>query len=67
MTERDGQKVVFTADASADDQVPVVPVKLGAAFGSGFELVEGPPAGTKVVRDPPATLREGNPVKEKPE
>lgn len=67
VTERAGQKVVFTVDASADDQVRMVPVKLGAAFGSGFELVEGPAAGTKVVRDPPETLREGNPVKEKSE
>ena len=67
VTERAGQKVVFTVDAAADDQVRVVPVKLGPAFGSGFELVEGPPAGTKVVRDPPETLREGNPVKEKSE
>jgi HlyD family secretion protein len=67
VTERDGQKVVFTVDAAADDQVRMVPIKLGAPFGSGFELVEGPPAGTKVVRDPPATLREGNPVKEKSE
>ncbi|HEX2569159.1 MAG TPA: efflux RND transporter periplasmic adaptor subunit [Polyangia bacterium] len=67
VTERAGQKVVFTVDASADDQVRMVPVKLGAPFGSGFELVEGPPAGTKVVRDPPETLREGNPVKEKSE
>ena len=66
VTERDGQKVVFTVDTAAD-QVRMVPVKLGAAFGTGFELTEGPAAGTKVVRDPPATLREGNPVKEKSE
>ena len=61
VTERGGAKVVFTVEQG---QVRMVPVELGPAFGDGFELVAGPPPGTKVVREPPATLQDGQKVKE---
>jgi HlyD family secretion protein len=61
VVDRDGKKVVFTIVEGRARQVPVV---LGAAFGSGFELTQGPPAGTKVVRTPPADLTDGQKVKE---
>ncbi len=58
----DGSKAVFRYE---DGRVRLVPVALGPAFGSGFELVRGPPAGTRVVKNPPAELRDGQSVKEK--
>lgn len=62
VVERDGAKVVFVSDG---DRVRMVPVRLGPAFGGGFELREGPAAGTKVVQKPPATLADGRKIKEK--
>jgi hypothetical protein len=41
-----------------------VPVTLGPPFGTGFELKDGPTPGTKVIKDPPATLTDGQPIKE---
>ncbi len=63
LAERSGTKVVFVIDS---DKVRMVPVKLGAPFGSGFELVSGPRPGTRVVSDPPKTLADGQPVKLNP-
>jgi RND family efflux transporter MFP subunit len=57
-----GSKVVFRVD---DGKVRVVPVTLGPAFGSGFELTGGPSAGTRVVKNPSKELRDGQGVKEK--
>jgi RND family efflux transporter MFP subunit len=57
-----GTKVVFRVD---DGKVRVVPVTLGPAFGSGFELTGGPSAGTRVVKNPSKELRDGQGVKEK--
>ncbi len=62
VADRAGAKVVFTFDAG---QVRMVPVVLGPRFGDGFELVEGPPPGTKVVSDPPPSLGDGQAIKEK--
>lgn len=62
VVERDGKKIVFTID---DNTVKAVPVTLGAPFGSGLELVDGPGAGTKVVSSPPPELRAGQKIKEK--
>lgn len=62
VVDRDGAKVVFVSDG---DRVRMVPVRLGPAFGGGFELREGPAAGTKVVQKPPATLADGRKIKEK--
>lgn len=57
-----GGKAVFVLQ---DGKVRLAPVKLGPAFGTGFELLEGPPPGTRIVKQPPPVLRDGQPVKEK--
>jgi len=61
VTERSGSKVVFVVEG---DKVRMVPVKLGASFGDGFELASGPSPGTQVVKEPPATLADGQKVKQ---
>jgi hypothetical protein len=53
---------VFRID---DGKVRLVPVTLGPPFGSGFELLGGPAAGTRVVKAPPPELRDGQAIKEK--
>jgi HlyD family secretion protein len=58
--ERAGSQVVFTLDG---DQVRMVPVQLGPAFGAGYELMSGPDPGTKLVANPPSSLRDGQKVK----
>ncbi len=60
LTERAGGKVVFVIDGG---KVRMVPVQLGAPFGDGFELTQGPTPGTKLVANPPSTLSDGQPVK----
>lgn len=62
ITERGGAQVVFVIEG---DHVRMENVTLGPAFGTGFELKTGPRVGTKVVENPPATMADGNPVKEK--
>jgi HlyD family secretion protein len=62
VTERGGHKVVFVVD---DERVQLRSVTLGAAFGEGFELLSGPPSGTKVVKSPPRTLADGQKIKER--
>ncbi len=61
VTERAGGKVVFVIEGG---QVRLVPVRLGAPFGSGFELVSGPRPGTRVVASPSTQLKDGQKVKE---
>ena len=60
VVERGGAKVVFVLD---EGKARMVPVQLGEAFGSGFELLSGPMPGTRVVKDPPKTLADGQSVK----
>jgi RND family efflux transporter MFP subunit len=62
LVERAGAKVVFVLDAG---KVRMVPVTLGPPFAGGFELAEGPLPGTKLVSEPPVSLEDGQPVKEK--
>jgi RND family efflux transporter MFP subunit len=62
VVERVGAKVVFVADGG---KVRMTPVTLGKPFGDGFELVDGPAPGTKLVSDPPATLADGQSYKER--
>ena len=62
ITERGGGKVIFVLEG---DRVRMIPVTLGPPFGSGFELTKGPGAGTRVVKDPPAQLTDGERIKEK--
>lgn len=64
LVERGGAKLVFVFE---DGRLRMVPVELGPAFGGGFELASGPPAGTKVVVDPASDLKDGQTVKERTE
>jgi len=61
VAERAGGKVAFVLDG---DHVRMVSLTLGPPFAGGFELMDGPAAGTHVVKDPPATLADGQSVKE---
>jgi RND family efflux transporter MFP subunit len=62
VVERDGAKSVFVI---GDGKVKLTRVTLGPAVGSGFELVDGPTAGTKVVGSPRPELQDGQSIKEK--
>jgi HlyD family secretion protein len=62
VVDRGGVKQVFVLEG---EKVRMIPVRLGDAVGSGFELKDGPPAGTKVIRDPPPQLADGQEVKER--
>lgn len=62
VTERSGAKVVFVLEG---DKVRQTTVTLGEAFGGGFVLKDGPRPGTRLVKDPPASLSDGQAVKEK--
>lgn len=62
LTERAGTKVVFVIDAG---HARAVPVTVGKPFAGGFELVAGPSPGTRVVSAPPATLEDGQSVRER--
>ena len=62
VAERAGAKVVFVLD---EGRVRRVPVTLGKPFGDGFELTEGPAPGVKIVSQPPATLADGQAIKER--
>jgi HlyD family secretion protein len=57
-----GSQVVFTLEG---DRVRIVPIKTGPAFGTGFELLEGPAPGTQLISNPPPTLADGDRIKEK--
>ncbi|MGZ3422753.1 MAG: efflux RND transporter periplasmic adaptor subunit [Polyangiales bacterium] len=61
LVDKAGGKHVFVIDAG---KVKLVPVVLGPPFAGGFELVEGPLPGTKIVKDPPKDLADGQAVKE---
>jgi RND family efflux transporter MFP subunit len=62
VVQRAGSDVVFVLD---EDHVRMTKVKVGPEIGDGRELVTELPAGTKVVLDPPASLDDGQKVKEK--
>lgn len=61
LVERSGSKVVFVLE---EGKVRIVPVTVGEEFGSGFVLEAGPAPGTRIVKDPPANLSDGQKVKE---
>jgi RND family efflux transporter MFP subunit len=63
VVDRGETKAVFTVQS--DETVKAVPVITGAPLGNLVSLRQGPPAGTKVVRSPPANLRDGMRIKEK--
>lgn len=62
VTDRGGAKVVFTLDSG---NAHMIPVTVGAPFGDGFELVDGPAPGTKIVSDPGTALGDGQAIKER--
>lgn len=62
VVERQGKKVVFRVN---EGKARIEPVTLGPAQGAGFQLIDGPSEGTRVIADPPAALEDGYPVKEK--
>jgi RND family efflux transporter MFP subunit len=62
VADRAGGKVVFTLDQGV---VHATPVTLGPRFGDGYELVDGPTAGTKIVSGPGADLGDGQAIKER--
>ena len=64
IAERGGVKHVFVVDGG---KVRMVQVTLGPAFGGGFEEIDGPTPGTRLVRDPSPSLTDGQPVKERNE
>lgn len=62
VSTRDGKSYVFVVEGGA---VRMEPISLGEKNGDAFELVDGPPSGTKVVISPDATLQSGQRVKER--
>jgi hypothetical protein len=62
VVERAGSKVVFVVDQG---RVRMTGVRVGGEVAGGFELVDGPPPGTKLVSNPPADLQDGQKIKEK--
>jgi len=60
LTTRAGVKVVFQVESG---KLRMQPVKLGAPFGNGFELIGGPGPGTQVVANPAETLADGQNIK----
>ncbi|MBA2321207.1 MAG: efflux RND transporter periplasmic adaptor subunit, partial [Deltaproteobacteria bacterium] len=62
VVERDGEPVVF---ALSEGKAERRRVTLGPSIGDGFELVEGPPDGTRVVANPPEAIDDGYPVAER--
>lgn len=62
VVDRGGAKVVFVLDGEA---VRMRNVTLGERIGSGFELLDGPEVGARLVVEPPADLTDGQQVKEK--
>lgn len=61
VVDRNGAKHVFVVN---DGKVKLVPIKVLGPFAGGFEIDGDPPHGTKIVKDPPATLNDGQPIKE---
>ncbi|MEK6607375.1 MAG: efflux RND transporter periplasmic adaptor subunit [Myxococcota bacterium] len=62
ITERGGRKVVLVIDGG---KVRETPVRIGAAVGPAFELVDGPAPGTRLVANPPSWLEDGQRIKER--
>lgn len=59
--DRNGSKAVYLVE---DGKLRAAPVSLGPPAGSSVELLEGPPAGAKVVRNPTADNFEGQRIKQ---
>ena len=62
VVDRAGSKVVFVVDQGV---VHMTRVSLGPEMAGGYELVDGPIPGTRIVQDPAPDLADGQRVKEK--
>ncbi|MSP26085.1 MAG: efflux RND transporter periplasmic adaptor subunit [Myxococcales bacterium] len=62
LVEQAGGKAVFVLE---NGKVRLTPVVVGAPLGQGFVLESGPPPKTRVVREPPKDLTDGQAVSEK--
>jgi len=62
VVDRGGGKAVWVVEGG---KVRLVTVVLGEPLGTGVVLKQGPPPGTRIVKDPPNVLSDGKPVKEK--
>ena len=62
VVDRGADKAVFVL--KDEGKVELVRIQLGPEADGGFELLQGPPAGTRVVKNPAPTLRDGQAVKE---
>ena len=62
VAEVQGSKVVYRVEGGV---VRLTTVTLGPAVGSGFEVVSGVSAGTKLVSNPPPGLADGQRIKER--
>lgn len=63
VVDRGEGKAVFVVQG--DDTVRAAPVVTGPPLGGLLSLRQGPPNGTRIVRSPPAGLKDGMRVKEK--
>ena len=63
VVDRGETKAVFAVQA--DETVRAIAVVTGAPLGNLISLRQGPPPGTKLVRSPPASLKDGMRIKEK--
>ncbi|MFI5297791.1 MAG: efflux RND transporter periplasmic adaptor subunit [Polyangiales bacterium] len=62
VVDRGGGKVAFVYE---DGRIRMVTIRVGAEMSGGFELLDGPAAGTRLVKSPATTLVDGQVVKQK--
>jgi multidrug efflux pump subunit AcrA (membrane-fusion protein) len=62
VVDRAGGKVVFVLE---EDVARMRTVSLGPKLGDGYELIDGPAPGARLVARPPETLADGQRVKER--
>jgi len=62
IVSRGGTQIVFVAE---DGTVHARPVRLGPQSPEGFELVDGPSPGTRLVANPPSTMADGQRIAER--
>jgi multidrug efflux pump subunit AcrA (membrane-fusion protein) len=63
VVDRGETKAVFVVQP--DQTVKMVPVAVGGPLGGLLSLRQGPAPGTRIVRSPPADLKDGMRIKEK--